>query len=249
VTPISTPDSETDPMDLVDPRPLFRRTRLHLPRLLPLVAVLLALAGWLGAAAPASALFKGPLYKPGERVEITGLVTTPAGDPVDDVRVVLELSRKAFNFHKMWITRGKVFKVSDTTNEKGEYTISFPWDDYYNEFDLVAGVTERGADGEHLVELERIDVEKRIKAASPAVVSVVIKNHAYIEKLRQFLATVDTPDEERVYQDQGRPAKVEATTYADRQETAWWYFDRGKVYRFVDGKLDRVEDFDPVEAL
>ena len=217
---------------------------------LPAVTVVVMLAlSLVTAATPASALFKGPLYKPGERVEITGLVTTPEGDPIDDVRVVLELSRKAFDFHKMWIARGKVFKVSDTTNAKGEYTISFPWDDYYNEFDLVAGVTERDANGETFVELRRIDVEKRVKAASPAVVPIVIKNHAYIEKLRQFLATIDTPDEQRVYQDQGRPDKVEATTYADRQEVAWWYFDRGKVYRFENGKLDRVEDFDPVKTL
>jgi len=241
--------ANSKPMDTVDRSSHARHSLFRRAVPLPLAALVIALAGWLGAPAPTSALFKGPLYEPGERVEITGLVTTPAGDPIDDVRVVLELSRKAFNFRKMWVTRGKVFKVSDTTNPKGEYTISFPWDDYYNEFELVAGVTERDADGEHFVELDRIDVEKRIKAASPAVVPVVLKNHAYIEKLRQFLATIDTPDEQRVYQDQGRPDKVEATTYADRRETSWWYFDRGKVYRFVDGTLDRVEDFDPVEEL
>jgi len=226
-----------------------RTSRRPAPPFPAALALLAALAAWTLAAAPAAALFKGPLYKPGEKVEITGLVTTPAGDPIDDVRVVLELSRKAFNFHKMWVTRGKVFKVSDTTNAKGEYTISFPWDDYYNEFDLVAGITVRGKDGDEFVELQRIDVEKRIEAASPAVVQVVIKNHEFIDKFRQFLATVDTPDEKRVYEDQGRPDKVETTTYADRQEVAWWYFDRGKVYRFVDGKLQKVEDFEPVQKL
>jgi hypothetical protein len=191
----------------------------------------------------------GPLYEEGERVEVTGLVTTPDGEPLEDVQVTLELSRKYFDFRKLRRTKGKVFKVSDRTDASGEYSIAFPWDDYYNRFELVAGITVRGADGEELLELERLDVKDRIERSSPAVAPLVIENHELIETFRAFIATVDTDDERRVYQDQGRPDKVETTRFGEREEAAWWYFDRGKVYRFVDGELSKVEDFEPVEEL
>lgn len=210
-----------------------------------LVALTLTLA-----APPLVALpFRGALYEPGERVEVTGMVTTPAGDPIEDVRVVLELSRKYFEIRKMWMSEGKLFKISDTTDASGEFTIAFPWDDYYNEFDLVAGITVRGAEGDELVELERIDLEKRIENGSPVVASLVVENHEFIERFREFLATVDSPDERRVYEDQGRPDSVRTTAVSGGRETAWWYFDRGRVYRFVDGTLQKVDEFDPVEEL
>lgn len=214
------------------------------------LSALALLASLLVASAPASALdFLGPLYEEGERVEVTGLVTTPDGDPIEDVRVVLELYRKSFDIRKFRRTKGKVFKVSDRTNAEGEYSIAFPWDDYYNRFELVAGITVRDAEGETLVELERLDVKDRIERSSPAVAPLVVENHEFIETFRAFLATVDTADEQRVYQERGRPDKVESTRFEDRVETVWWYFEQGKVCRFVDGELDKVEEFEPVEEL
>lgn len=224
------------------------------PRLAAPLTLLLALLATLAPAlllpAPAKAFdLIGPLYEEGERVEVTGLVTTPDGVPIEDVTVTLELSRKAFDIRKLRRTKGKVFKVSDRTGADGEYTIAFPWDDYYNRFELVAGIIVRGEEGEELLELERIDVKDRVERASPAVAPVVIGRHEVIETFRAFLATVDTDDEREVYEDHGRPDRVKTTDFADRQEVSWWYFELGKVYRFVDGTLAKVEDFDPVEEL
>jgi hypothetical protein len=39
---------------------------------------------------------------------------------------------------------------------------------------------------------------------------------------------------------------VKVTNYPDRSETAWWYFEAGRVYRFVDGRLTATEEFAPV---
>jgi hypothetical protein len=224
------------------------RATTRSPSAKSLTALTLLLLLGLAPAAPAFDLL-GPLYEEGERVEVTGLVTTPDGEPIEDVQVTLELSRKAFDFRKLRRTRGKVFKVSDRTDASGEYKIAFPWDDYYNRFELVAGITVRGADGEELLELERLDVKDRIERSSPAVAPIVIENHELIETFRAFIATVDSDDERRVYRDQGRPDRVKTTRFDDREETSWWYFDRGKVYRFEDGELAKVEDFDPVEEL
>jgi len=214
------------------------------------LTLLVALAPSLLLPRPANAFdLVGALYEEGERVEVTGLVTTPAGEPIEGVYVTLELSRKAFDVRKFRRTTGKVFKVSDRTGTDGQYTIAFPWDDYYNRFELVAGIMVRGEDGDEMVELERLDVKDRIERASPAVAPMVIGRYQLIETFRAFLATVDTDDEREVYEDHGRPDRVKTTDFSDRQEASWWYFELGKVYRFVDGVLTKVEDFDPVEEL
>jgi hypothetical protein len=31
-------------------------------------------------------------------------------------------------------------------------------------------------------------------------------------------------------------------------ETAWWYFERGKSFHFRGGRLDQVMEFDPVQG-
>lgn len=223
------------------------------PTLVPLtllLALLTAPVATLLLPAPAEAFdLLGALYEEGERVEVTGLVTAPGGEPIEGVTVVLELSRKAFDIRKLRRSTGRVYKVSDRTDADGQYTIAFPWDDYYNRFELVAGIMVRGESGEELVELERLDVKDRIERASPAVATLVIESHEFIETFREFMATVDTADEQRVYQDHGRPDRVKTTDFSDRQEVSWWYFELGKVYRFIDGALTKVEDFDPVEEL
>lgn len=225
------------------------RRALPTRSLVPLALLAVLLPALLAPSTAWAFDLRGPLYEEGERVELTGLVTSSAGDPIEGVQVTLELSRKAFDIRKFRRTTGKVFKVTDRTGVDGEYTIAFPWDDYYNRFDLVAGIMVRGEEGDELVELERIDVKDRLERSSPAVAPVVIENYRFIETFRQFLATVDSADETRVYQDHGRPDRVKTGDLGDRQEVSWWYFELGKVYRFVNGELTKVEDFDPVEEL
>lgn len=212
-------------------------------------AGLLAAALFLVSTLPASALsILGGRFETGQRVEVTGLVTDPDGRPLADVEVVLELAREVFSLRELGRTTKKVTPVTTTTNGRGEYTIAFPWDDYYNEFELVVGVPVRGRDGERFTELERVDLTRRLQKGSPVVATVTVENAAFIRNLREFLATVDSEDEQRVYQELGRPDRVRETKSPDQSETAWWYFDVGRVYRFVDGRLRGTERFDPVEG-
>ncbi len=210
-------------------------------------ALLAAVLGLAAAPAPARAALR-PAYEPGQRVEVKGLVTDPEGHPMADVNVSLELSREVFDFRTFHRKRKKITPVADTTNEKGEYSIVFPWDDYYNRFDLVVGVPVRGPKGETMTELEHEDLTSRIDKGSPVVATVVVHDAEFVRGLRQFVASVDTPDERRVYQEMGRPDKVKISQYPDHQEVAWWYFASGKVYRFTDGKLRSTDTFDPVKG-
>ena len=64
----------------------------------------------------------------------------------------------------------------------------------------------------------------------------------------QGIASVKSDDEHRVYDEMGKPDEVKMVRYPDSVESTWWYFDRGRAYRFRDGHLEQVIPFDPVKG-
>jgi len=217
------------------PRPASRRpARRGLALACALVLLVLA-------AAPQAAA----RHDQGTRVEVTGVVTDAAGQPLPGVRVVLESSRAVFSFRQFQRVLRDTRRVAAVSDEQGQFTLVWPWDGYFNYFDLVAGVPVRTGKGEHFEVLARKDVSPRIKKNNPMVVTMAIDNADFVRTLRSFLASVDSDDEERVYQQMGKPDRVEekGTT------RSWWYFAKGQTYRFVDGNLTEVKTFDPVEDM
>jgi len=218
------------------------------PRRVLLRPALLGLLGLLatGALAPAAAA----RYDQGQRVQVTGIVADAQGQPLSDIRVVLEVSRTYFSLRELRRTADKdVRRVSATTNTHGEYTIEWPWDSYFNHFELVAGVPVHTRTGESVQELAREDVTRRVEAGSPAVIAMSIQNRQFLDNFRQLLASIQTEDMRRVYQEMGKPDRVRNVQYPEHLEISWWYFDAGKVYRFRDGRLEQVVPFDPVHGL
>jgi hypothetical protein len=219
--------------------------RLLLRPVLPGVLGLLALLA-MGALAPAAAA----RYDQGQRIQVTGLVADAQGQPLSDIRVVLEVSRTYFSMRELRRTADKdVRRVSATTNSHGEYTIEWPWDSYFNHFELVAGVPVHTRAGESVQELAREEVTRRVEGGSPAVIALSIQNRQFLDNFRQLLASIQTDDMRRVYQEMGKPDRVRNVQYPGHLEISWWYFDAGKVYRFRDGRLDQVVPFDPVHGL
>jgi hypothetical protein len=215
-----------------------------LPRLLPALVCLLAASATTVPAAAAR-------YAQGERVEVTGAVTDAQGQPLADVRVTFEATRTYFSLRELRRTEDKeVRRVSATSNAAGQYTVEWPWDSYFNHFEVVAGVPVRTkGGGERLEELARQDVTRRVLAGSPAVVSVTVENRKAFDSLRQFLASIQTEDQRKVYQEMGRPDRIRNVQYPGHLEASWWYFESGRVYRFRDGRLEQVVPFDPVRGL
>lgn len=202
-----------------------------------LAALLVALL----AAAPA-ALAR---HDQGERVEVTGLVTDAAGEPLSDVRVVLEASRAVFSFRSFRRELQDTRRVAAVTDAVGQFELAWPWDGYFNHFELVVGVPVRTPGGERFEELERQEVSSRLKQNNPMVVTLTVDNAAFVRTLQRFLASIDTDDERRVYQQMGKPDRVEERG----RERSWWYFEQGRSYVFDDGRLAEVKTFDPVEQL
>jgi hypothetical protein len=218
----------------------LRRTVLP-PVLLGLVCLLAA-----GALSPAAAA----RYDQGQRIQVTGVVVDSQGQPINNVRVVLEVSRTYFSMRELHRTADKdVRRVSATTDARGNYTVEWPWDSYFNHFEVVAGVPVHTRAGETVQELARQDVTRRVDAGSPAVVGITIENRQFLDNLRQFLASIQTDDQRKIYQEMGKPDRIRNVQYPGHLESSWWYFEAGRVYRFRDGRLEQITPFDPVRGL
>jgi hypothetical protein len=189
-------------------------------------------------------------YAQGERVQVTGIAADAQGQPLADVRVTFEATRTYFSIRELRRTADKeVRRVSATTNASGEYTVEWPWDSYFNHFEVVVGVPVRTRTGERLEELARQDVTRRVLAGSPAVVAVTVENRRFLDAFRQFLASIQTEDQRKVYQEMGKPDRIRNVQYPGHLESSWWYFESGRVYRFRDGRLEQVVPFEPVRGL
>lgn len=221
---------------------LVPRFTSSLPRLRLLALSALAGAALVLATLPAAAA----RYARGETIEVTGLVTGPDGAPMRDLRVVLELKRQTFDIRSFQRTVKDTRRVAGATDAQGQFTLAFPWDSYYNRVELAVGVPVRKPGGERVEVLERVDLTPRLDKGSPVVASVVVENAAFVRKLREFVAQVQSPDEQRIYAEMGKPDEVKVVEYPDRREASWWFFESGKVYRFRDGQLTQITPFDPV---
>lgn len=222
-------------------------TRLRTPSLLRSPWVWTLLWVLLLAASPVAAA----RFAQGERVQITGAVSDPQGRPLSDVRVSLEVTRTYFSVRQLRRTQTEeIRRVTAVTDASGQFNLTWPWDSYFNHFELVVGVPVRKARQEQLVELAREDVTSRLQAGSPMVASLVVQkqNAEFVVKLRELLATIRSDDERRVYDEMGKPDKVERVQYPGRTEVSWWYFEAGRVYRFKDGRLEQVVPFEPVKS-
>lgn len=178
----------------------------------------------------------------GEPIEIRGIVTDPQGQPLDGVRVVLEASRAVFSLREFRPVLRDTARVAAVTDASGGYSLRWPWDSFYNHFELVVGVPVRTPDGEDLQVLERKEITRRLGRSGQVTVPLVVEHADFVHNLRRFLATVDSPDEERVHRELGRPDRIEISG----ESQSWWYFDRGRRYDFRGGRLTEVKTFDPV---
>ncbi|MEP7013127.1 MAG: carboxypeptidase-like regulatory domain-containing protein [Acidobacteriota bacterium] len=177
----------------------------------------------------------------GDPVAISGRVTDTGGHPLVGLRIALLASRKS-------LRRGEneVRRVAANTDAGGAYTISWPWDPYFNRFELQAGVAIRRGKEEKFEVFERQSLSARQLESGAVNVPVIIREGDRLAKLRSFETQVKTADERRVFAELGQPEEVRIVEYPDRRESTWWYFEAGRAYRFESGRLVQVIPFDPI---
>ncbi len=194
-----------------------------------------------------AAAAKGRGYDRGELVTITGTVTDIDSQPIADLEVVLEAARHSYDYLRFRRRKPVVRETSTRTSTDGAFEIQWPWDKGFNRFSLAFGVTVAEPGGERFHALHREDLSSRIGHGSPVVATVQIEDTSFLESFLEFRAGVETEAQEQVYREAGKPDKVRQRVSASGTFVDWWYFEMGKVYRFRDGELEEVEDFEPVE--
>lgn len=204
----------------------------------------LALAAPAGAQAPWS---KNKAYPDGQIVVITGTVVDEADQPIPQVDVLFEASREAFDMRKMREVTEPPRVVHTLTDDAGQYTIEWPWHHYFNNFRLrvVVPIGQRGgmARDETIAE---VDLSVAIRRGSPVGIPVKVEDTSLLREMRAFLADLETDDERRIYVEEGKPDRIDQVSRPDHDEETWWYFSLGTLYRFRDGALGEVENFEPV---
>jgi hypothetical protein len=214
------------------------------------------------------------LYRDGEIIEVRGVVTDSAGTPIPDLTVNLEIARYAFDWKKFRKTRHEVNKATTTTDPSGAYAFEWTWYDYYNDFQLIVGLMVRDPDFDQDVfqTVYRQNIAPRVGQGSPVVIDMALSESPFLDTRpvaaqpvesepieSETLDTPDTPresdvqsdssDEDRIRDEMGRPDKVQTLEYPDYEEVTWWYFEQGKAYRFRDGELQQVVNFEPVTPI
>jgi hypothetical protein len=211
----------------------FRSLRGRLARPLRAVACVLVLA----PAVPATGFALGT----GDKVAISGKVTDTGGHPLEGLRVVLEASRKSLRR-----SENEVRRVAASTDREGSYTIFWPWDPYFNRFEIQVGVAIRRGKEERFEVFERQSLSASQMQSGGVTLPLIIREGDRLRKLRSFETQVQSEDERRVFAELGQPDEVRIVEYPDRRESTWWYFESGRAYRFESGRLAQVIHFDPI---
>lgn len=185
-------------------------------------------------------------YARGELVVVTGRVADAEGQPLPGVEVILSGHRRDLDLWNLKMSERGHSDLSAITAGDGAYTIDWRWDPFYNRFGLSAGIRQTIGGEETFWEVASADLTRAVKRGSPVVANLTIERAAEVRELQAFVATLDGDDARRVYQELGKPDKVRKIQLPRHEEVTWWYFDRGMMYRFVDGRLDSSESFEPV---
>lgn len=194
------------------------------------------------AAAPA----ESARYAKGEIVVVAGRVADAEGQPLPGVEVVLSGHRRNLDVWNLKMNDRGRSDLSAITDDKGMYSISWRWDPFYNRFALSAGIRQTIGGEDTWWEVAASDLTRAMKRGSPVVGNLTIERADEVRSLQAFVAALDSDDAQRVYQELGKPDKVRKIQLPRHEEVTWWYFDRGMMYRFVDGRLESSESFEPV---
>jgi hypothetical protein len=217
------------------PRPLL------ILRSAALVSTALALAAVAAMTAPLCAAEGDG----GQTLEITGRVADPSGRPLAGMAVQLKASHDTVSLRRMSRVEAHPAYVTVVTDQQGDYRLAWQRHGFYDRFSLAVGLKAAGEEG-GFIEVRRQDISRRLSEPGPVVVSLEVETTPLIERYLAFVATIDSEDQRRVFEQMGQPEKTDRLQVARHEEVTWWYFRRGKAYRFEGGRLDLVIPFEPV---
>ncbi len=183
----------------------------------------------------------------GETVPITGRVTDSENQALGGVEVVLEAYHRKLDLRRMKRRDTDLLRVVATTDADGRFRLDWAWNEHYRVFHLAAALPVRRQGRAELDVFSRVEITSPMRAGGAVRQDLTVENASAMRWLQSFISGQSSAAESQVYQQMGRPDKVDPPD--ESGETAWWYFEVGKVYRFRAGELDQVIEFTPVKGL
>lgn len=182
--------------------------------------------------------------KDGDSARVSGRIVDAAGKGVPKVAVVLESSRHAFSLRSMKQVQSEPLRQPTLTDDDGWFHFEWIWDRHHNHYELAVGleVSREGRPGFEI--LERHDITDTVVSADITELRLELKQVEWVRWLSRYVEGRIGDDEQQLYRDLGRPEKLTV----DGALSSWWYFTRGKVYRFDGGRREAVVDFEPIKA-
>jgi hypothetical protein len=188
-------------------------------------------------------------YRRGETIEIGGSVTDPTGAPVEGMTVVLLASHRGFELRNLRRVEEGLVRLAATTDAQGRFAIQWTWNPYYDTFRIRAEGAPGApavAGGQNAVVLSEVDLTRRIGEGSPVVVALEVADAGPHRAREAITSAPHSDDQKRVFEQMGKPDRVDRLEMSGGDEVAWWYFERGKSFHFRDGRLDQVSEFEPL---
>ena len=188
-------------------------------------------------------------YRRGDTISIEGTVADPTGKPVEGVTVLLTASHLGFVLRGMRHVEEGLKRVTATTDAEGRFAIPWTWHPYYDIFRIRAEWTgaavAAAGGGSSAAVLTEVDLTRRIGEGSPVVVALEVAA-AEPRGAYGLTAASASDDQRRVFEQMGKPDRVDRLEMPGGVEVAWWYFELGKSFHFLDGRLDQSSEFEPV---
>lgn len=182
----------------------------------------------------------------GEVVRLAGRVVDAEGQPVPGATVVLEAYRSGFDVLRMKKRDHPPVLSPTMTDDDGRFALDWSWDRRHDRFEIVVGATVSQEDGTRVEPFLRNDATAVLLGQQTDGLHLVVDDDGVLRWLIGFAETGGSDDERKIFGELGRPDRVDRAQRDEGLEYTWWYFDIGKAYRFIGGRLTEVVHYEPV---
>jgi hypothetical protein len=182
---------------------------------------------------------------------------------------------RSLNFRDRGHSKQGLVQRTTTTDGRGRYLFRWPWHDYYNRFEVSVGrfgdegfeVQERTDLSQRILRGSPVTVSFTLGAIRQPANTPLPRQPAAGRSTTPAPSSATTappvaapappstgvassgatsPDQRDVQAREGAPDKVDTLELPYGREVTWWYFAKGRAYRFLDGELSEELPFSPV---